>query len=244
MKTSESPDVPKTSETSVVSELLNQIATVFAKPNEVEAFINTWTLRAASLLNKTVALGYSEGILVYVPAASEYTFESLLGKLHETRKEKGCEWDNEWRWASFWSDKNEVFGDYGLKDEPQLFVLLRGEGKDGLFFTNTYIFEQIAKAKEFFTEKEGTTYLSPAAYISAQIILAPESEDGTAGLLDYNDGDYTFTMFPQFSDDGFIETTGGRCVPNMLVYDVGRLRMGGSYGCVFSHEGLRFVVKE
>ncbi|MCL2049094.1 MAG: hypothetical protein FWG87_10245 [Defluviitaleaceae bacterium] len=230
---------------SEVSERLNRIANIFA-PDETEAFVNTWIPTATYVLKKAIALGYDteQLMLVYVPAVSEYTFEGLLEKLHQTRKKKGCEWDNEWRWGSLWSETKEVFGDYGLGDEAQLFVMLRGEGKDGLFFTSTYIFEQIAKAKEFFTEKEGTTYLSPVAYISAQIVLASESEDGTKGLLDYNDGEYTFTMFPQFSDDGFIETTDGRFVSDMYVSDVGRLKLGRSDDHASSYGGLSLAVGE
>ncbi|MCL2049948.1 MAG: hypothetical protein FWG87_14595 [Defluviitaleaceae bacterium] len=231
--------------TSEASERLNRIANVFA-PNETEAFVNTWIPTATHVLKKAIALGYNteQLMLVYVPAASEYTFEGLLEKLHETRKAKGCEWGNEWRYELLWNDKTEVFGGYGLKDEPQLFVLLRGEGKGGLFFTDTKIDEQIAKAKEFFDKNKGADYLSPAAYISAQIILASESGGDTLGLLDYNDGDYTFTMFPQFSDDGFIETTDGRFVPDMYVSDAGRLKLGRSDDHASSYGGLRLAVGE
>jgi|GEM_PF-1698198 len=228
-----------------VSERLNRIANVFA-PDETEAFVNTWIPTATYVLKKAIALGYDtkQLMLVYVPAVSEYTFEGLLGKLHETRKGKGYKWGNEWRWKLLWNDKNEVFGDYGLKDEPQLFVLLRSEGKDGLFFTNMRTKRQISKANKFLAANEGMDYLSPTAYLSAQIILASESKDGTAGLLDYNDGDWTFTMFPQFSADGFVETAVGHCVPCMFVSVLanGQLGLGRSDGDTGLRGGLRFAV--
>jgi len=223
-------------------ERLTAIAAVYAKPNEAQAFVDTWMQRAVSVLNKAAVIGYETDKLelIYVPAVSEFDFEGLLKKLHEVRKGKGCEWEDEWRWKPLWDDKKEVFGNYGLKDEPQLFVLLRGEGKDGLFFTDTGIAEQITKANEFFAANQGTVYLSPAAYLCTQTVLASESEDGTVGLLDYNDGDYTFTMFPQFSEDGFIEITARRAsedgfietavrrdVPYMYVGDDGQFYLPG-----------------
>ena len=230
----------------IAGEQLRKIAGLFAKPGEESTFVDSFLERAIALFGKTIGLGYSpeELELVYVPSSSEYTFAGLIDKLHEVRVAKGYKGDTHYQWEPLWKDKADVFGDYGLKDKPQLFVMLRGDGKDNLFFTNTKVSEQIVKAKKLFADKPGTDYLTLAAYVSAQVVRADNSKDGTKGLIDFNDGDWTFTRLPQFSEDGFIETSDGRNVPNVYVNGGGRFKLRGSYVDANSREGFRFAMGE
>ena len=200
-------------------DLLGPIAKVFAATDAVDEFTYENLERVTKLLERVMNFGYTaESLeLVYVPGSAAYTFESLLKRMHQIRKDKGCEWEDEWRWTPLWTDKAEVFGDYGIKEEAQFVVMLKGENQDGLFFTDTEVGEQIARARELFAKNEGTDWLSPAAYISANIVRVASDKP----MLDIP----TFTRFPQFSEDGFIETADGRWVPYACVYGVGQFEL-------------------
>jgi len=233
-------------EPKLVSETLAVLAKIWDKPGEEANFAEMYRSRALALLDNAIELGDDPKFLelIYIPAKNEYSFYDLVNKFHEVREAKGYKGNTHWQWDPLWKDKAGVFGDYGLKDEARLQVLPRGGGEDGLFFTDMAIAEQIAKAKEYFAANANTDYLSPAAYVCVQILRAEESENGTKGLLDYNNGDWTFTRFPQFSEDGFIETADDRGVPDAGVFGGGQFALSGSYGDACSNSGLRVAVGE
>ena len=227
-----------------ISAQLENIARVFA--GSTEDFVSKYQERAVALFSKAIELGDDPKSLelVYIPAKNEYGFYDLVNKFHQTRVARGYKGETHYQWGPLWKDKANVFGDYGLKDEAQLQVLPRGDGKDGLFFTDMAIAEQIEAAKELFAKNANTDYMSPVAYVCAQILRASESENGTKSLLDFGGGDWTFTRFPQFSAMGFIETAGDRVVPCAGICGDGLFELGGSGGGACSCRGPRVAVGE
>jgi len=232
-----------------LNDQLANIAKVFAGQENKDSFMDLYHEQATALFNKATLLGYEPEFLelVYVPVAKDITgeshaekFQNLIAKLHEVRVAKGYKGSEHFQWSPLWEDKAEVFGDFGIKEEEQFFVLPPGGGKGGLFFAGMPIDKQIAKAKEFFAAQANTDYLMPAAYVCAQILRASESENGTKCLLDL----LTCTRFPQFSEDGFIEMADGRYVPYASVYYDGQFSLDGSDGDALSGSGLQVVVRE
>ncbi|GHU54868.1 hypothetical protein AGMMS49975_15860 [Clostridia bacterium] len=215
--------------------------------------------RGRALLDKVISLGHKGDNLelIHIPAAKDINgvtstekFNTLLTKLHTTRQEHGYEGGEHWRWSPLWDDKAEIFGDYGIKNEPQWLVLVHSDEVEGLWFTDKAIEEQIVESKQLMADKPRLNYLTPAAYVCAQIQRASnaraksEDEYDSTELLDFNKGDFTFTRFPQYSEDGFIQTADGRHVPRVCVYDDGRLEFVGSNGLACWRGGVRFAVVE
>jgi len=230
-----------------VSDQLSTIARVFAKDGE--DFTSMYQKRAIALFDKAMKFGFDAGFLelVYVPAAKDYGFETLLGKLHEVRVASGYKGSGHWKWEPLWGNKADVHGGYGLENEVQLFTLLQGDSINGLFCTNMDSHEQVKKSKELFNRNEGTTWLSPAAYICTQIIRAYERKN----LLDCIETDsfshdgYTETRFLWYGDEGgFIEMAGGQGVPVACVDHGGQISLDSSSGIADPCGGPRFVVGE
>ncbi|GHU59755.1 hypothetical protein AGMMS49975_27680 [Clostridia bacterium] len=231
--------------------------------NELPAVINIWANEAIdedgrALLDKAISHGFREDKLelVYIPASKDIEgetstekFNTLLQKLHTTRQEHGYKGEEHWQWGPLWDDKAEIFGDYGIKDEPQWLVLVHSDEVDGLWFTKKTIAEQIELGKKLMAEKPKLNYLTPVAYVCAQIQRVannPKTEEDydNTELLDYNKGDLTFNRFPQYSSDGFIDTAVGRRVPSVSVNDDGQLKLDRSIGWPRWCGGVRFAIGE
>ena len=139
-------------------------------------------------------------------------------------------------WDEMWQKKAAEFGDFGLKDEPQMLALLYGDGDNGLFFTSKDGKKQIKLAKEFVEEYEAL-YFTPEATVAAnaQRILqgvprldSPGSPDG-----------WSFQCFIEY---GYIKTADGGYVPDANVYYDSLFGLDWSNGDARSYGGVRFAV--
>jgi hypothetical protein len=200
---------------------------------ECENFTEIHLDRVTALLSKATELGHKpESLrLICVPPISLYDFRKLVDELCRIRNDK-----NPWLWHCLWVDKKEDFQGFGLGDEVQFSVLLSGEDQNGLFFTRMTMEEQAVKAERFFAENVGTTWLSPAAYISMLILLA---NDGKKLL----DDEETSTLFVQY---GLIKTIYGSVVPmiNTSVGDKNPLTINRHCGSASMRMGIRIVMEE
>ncbi|GHU54870.1 hypothetical protein AGMMS49975_15870 [Clostridia bacterium] len=201
--------------------------------------------RCKALLYKAISLGFKEDKLepIYIPANT--TFDELIAKLRTIRIEHGCKDYYGMFFESFSYEKPKIFDNYGVKNKPQWLVLVHSDEVDGLWFTKKTVKKQINESKKLMAKKPGLRYLSPAAYVCAQIRRAAsvEGDSDNSEMLDFNNGFETVTLFPQYID-GVRSKPSDQKVPSTNLRSIRFRHLSYSQGDARWDQGVRLAVEE